>query len=160
MRGRHGSQGHHPQPHLAHMPTRDTPQGPPLMHLGTPFSDSSGHGPGSFHPPGAREEKLGGEGLWIRRQPKRGLDPSACSHPVGVQEQVLHGLSQGEELQLLDDVHPGSHDHRLVQPAVTWSEHSTQALGGARCPHPHSQGPGTGILACCSHSPVPRKRTS
>jgi hypothetical protein len=53
---------------------------------------------------------------------------------VAVQEQVLHRLFWREDLELLNDVHPGAHAHSLVQPAITWSTHRTQALGGAHRP--------------------------
>lgn len=50
------------------------------------------------------------------------------AHPVGVQEQVPHGLSCWEDLELFDDVHRGAHVHRLVHPAVTCDRGIAQAL--------------------------------
>lgn len=59
------------------------------------------------------------------------------AHLAGVQEQALHGLSRWEDLELLNDVHPGAHVHRLVQPAITWNTDGTQAhLPTAGAPGP------------------------
>lgn len=56
------------------------------------------------------------------------------THPMAVQEQVLHRLAVREDLQLLNDVHPGAQGHCLVQAAITWEHGHHSGPGGAQCP--------------------------
>lgn len=72
-----------------------------------------------------------------------------------VQQQLQDGLASGEEADLLDDVHPVVHTHRLVQAAIICKHSDCAEQGwGRTAPTPPCR-PAPGL-----HPPVPRKRTS
>lgn len=56
------------------------------------------------------------------------------THPMAVQEQVLHRLSLREDLQLLNDVHSGVQGHCLVQATITWNQDHDSGPGRTHCP--------------------------